>query len=428
MLHRRDLLLGGALASASLALPSARALAFSQTGGRAAPKASRAERLAAAIENARMPIAFDGRRFSGVGYDWLLQKGANAAAFLVGEEHGISENPKLASQLFAALVPHGYRHVAVEISPPIAEQVDRILTSQGPEALKMFLKTPGSMAAFFGMQEEADWLVAARAALPGGKPFLWGLDYDVGADRWLIAGLKGMKKPRAAEAALEALDIASRKSWGRYADTKDPQYIFSFNGDPALVRTLRAAWPGLGPRAKAILDTLERTFEINAMWVAGKGYESNLSRSKLLRANLVDHWRRRRKPGEGVFFKFGSSHMVRGVNMSNVLDIGTLIPELVALEGKTSFSMMVLPGPGSKTASLDPTSLRYVAGDRGEYGDGMERFDAAVLPTGFTLFDTAPLRAVAGAPSADVPFPMWRAIRGFDAILIMGGSTPSSNL
>ena len=90
------------------------------------------DKLAQAIASSAMPLLFDGKRFSGAGYDWLRHRGSEAQAFLLGEEHGIAENPKLAAQLFTDLTPRGYRHVAVEISPPMAVAVDRALASADP--------------------------------------------------------------------------------------------------------------------------------------------------------------------------------------------------------------------------------------------------------------------------------------------------------
>jgi hypothetical protein len=390
-----------------------------------APKPDRLDEIAAAMRGNRMPLAFDGRTFSGAGYQWLLERGAESHAFLVGEEHGIAENPKLAAQLFSAFVPHGYRHVAVEISPAMATALDRALTAGGAPGLNRLLTTPESRVAFFGMKEEAEWLVAARAAAPGRAPFLWGLDYEVAGDRYLIQQLGGRAKPTDAAKAFEQLKAASNASWARYAETRNPQFIYSFAGDPETVRAVRAAWPKPDPSSLLILETLEHTLAINAAWVAGKGYESNLLRAQFMRANFLSYWKQT-PPGDRVFLKFGASHMVRGVSMSDVFDVGSLIPELVVERGGKSFHLLVLPGSGTQTANLDPTQFRYVPGNRNEYGEGTDLFDKAVLPGKFTLFDTEALRPIAS--SKDVPLPLWRVIHGFDAVLVMTGSTPSTNL
>ncbi|MEO8176308.1 MAG: hypothetical protein ABI626_06575 [Sphingomicrobium sp.] len=280
------------------------------------------------------------------------------------------------------------------------------------------------------MREEADWLRAARAALPGRAPLLWGVDYEVAADRYLIRQLKRRRLPAAAARALLALDLASSKSWERYNQTHNPQFIYSFSGDPRLVRTLRTAWPRADADSMLILETLERTLEINALWVAQKGYESNLLRAQLLRANLLRYWRSRRHidPSSRLFMKMGASHLIRGLNISDVFDLGTLVPELVAEDGGEAFHLMVLPGPDTKTANFDPTTFRYVPGNRNEYGEGMDIFDELVFPGKFTVFDTAPLRAIASSGAKEIPLPLWRVIHGVDAVLVMTGSNPSSNL
>src|SRR5262249_24107019 len=77
------------------------------------------------------------------------------------------ENPKLAAQLFRELVPHGYRRVAVEVSPPMASALDAALRNDGP-AFDWLLTDAESRVPFFGMREEAQWLLDARATAPAG--------------------------------------------------------------------------------------------------------------------------------------------------------------------------------------------------------------------------------------------------------------------
>jgi hypothetical protein len=423
MMDRRTFLSAVAVAAPLLSIPAA---ATADQTVAIPPSSGRLDELAAAALANRMPLEFDGAKFSGAGYDWLLQRGQKAHAFLLGEEHGIAENPKLAAQLFAALAPP-YRYLAIEVSPPMASALDDAL-GQGRSTLEQLLTNAESRVPFFGLREEADWLVAARAAAD--KPFLWGLDYDVAADRYLLRQLASRPKPPAAAAALDKLAAASAASWAKYDETKNPQFVFSFAGDPALVETVELAWPKADAESRLILATLRETLATNQLWAAGRGYDSNLRRSSLMRANLLRYWRekQRRDADARLFMKMGASHMVRGASMSDVFDIGTLVPELVAEVGGDTFHLLVLPGPGSDTANLDPTQFRYVPGKRDEYGEGTEMFDRAALPGRFTVFDTAPLRPLARSADVGVPLPLWRVVHGFDAVLIMTGSLPSTNL
>lgn len=423
MIDRRGILSGAALLAAAPLLPAA---------AQAPPAApSREEKVAKAAAASRMRLDYRGGRFSGPAWEWLVARGRASRYFLLGEEHGIAENARLAAQLFAELVPAGYSKVAVEISAPMAEELDRAVTEGGAAGLERLFEDPGSVVAFFGMREEAEWLAAARAALPGGKPFLWGNDYEVGADRRLIAILKPARKPAAARQALARLEAASTASWKRYAETRDFQHIYSFSGDPALVRAVRAAWPKPDPSSAWILDTLEETFEINRLWVERRPWESNQRRGAFLRANFLKHWRREKAAGRSprVFLKYGASHMVRGRNTTETFDLGSLVPELAAIEGGRAFQLLVLPGKGSSVAVLDPTTFGYKPVEYdGDYSKGLEPITAQAWPDAFTLFDTHPLRALLGFSRTPAHPQLMNMVHGYDAILILSGSTPSHSL
>src|SRR5689334_12506213 len=69
------------------------------------------ERINAAALQNRQKLLFEGGNFSGPAWDTLVAAGRASQFFLIGEEHGIAENPKLAAQLFASLRPAGYEHV-----------------------------------------------------------------------------------------------------------------------------------------------------------------------------------------------------------------------------------------------------------------------------------------------------------------------------
>jgi len=382
-----------------------------------------------AIENA-LRLDYDGATFSGAAFGALLEEGKAAQFFLLGEEHGIAENPKLAAQLFAALRSAGYRKFAIEISNPMAAAVDRA-AKDGEQALKAFLKVPGQGVAFFTMKEEAELLAAARASAPREARLFWGLDYEVGGDRHLVSLLERKRRPKSADAAFAALKAAQAESWANYAQTGSPQYIFSFSGDPELIRTLRNAWPRADAETLEILEALEETFEINRLWIVRQGFASNERRSEFMRQTFLRLWRAEKAAGRApkTFFKFGASHLVRGRNMSEVYDLGALLPEIAALEGGRAFSLLVLPGAGSSTAVFDPTAFVYrTAPPKDGYMQGLEPIYAAAAPGAFTLIDLRPLRALLPRWREGVDPELMRVVHGFDAVLILSGSTPSSNL
>ena len=388
------------------------------------------ERVAEAAAAHRQLLEFSGEGFSGPAWETLVAEGKAAQFFLLGEEHGIAENPRLAGELFEALAPTGYSRFMIEVSPPMARALDAAARN-GVDGLRNLYATPGSEPAFFGMAEEAAMLARVRAAVNDPAPVLWGADYEVGGDRLLIATLGKQPKPQAAEEALAALKAASDASWAQYEETRNPQFIFSFSGDPALVASLREAWPGHDAEISSILDTLEQTFAINRLWINGEGFASNERRSDFLRRNFIAQWNAEKAAGRvpKIFAKFGASHLVRGRNNSEVYDLGTLIPEVAALEGKRAFHLLVLPGVGASTAVFNPSTWSYdPAPPKDGYMQGLEPLLVAADSETFTLIDLRPLRPLLGRWREDTHPELMRVVHGFDALLVMSGSTPSTNL
>ncbi|MDA0244956.1 MAG: hypothetical protein OT477_16185 [Chloroflexi bacterium] len=74
-------------------------------------------------------------RYYGSGWNRLVEEGRAARMFLLGEEHGIAENPKLVATLFAELVPAGYTRFVIEVSPPMADALD-VSARNGVEGLR----------------------------------------------------------------------------------------------------------------------------------------------------------------------------------------------------------------------------------------------------------------------------------------------------
>lgn len=410
---------------ASLALPSQWAQAQDDT----------IDPIAAALTKGatdqRSRLNFDGESFSGPAWDTLLAEGRDAQFFLLGEEHGIAENPKLAAALYLELAKSGYERLVIEISPTMAAKLDTATRTGGIDGLRSLYAEPGGEPAFFGMKEEAEMLVAVRTASSNAKSAFWGVDYEVLGDRQLIAALTEMPKPAAAEKELVKLTAAADALWAKHKETGDPKFIFSFAGDPKLVRSVCDAWPERNAEASHILHTLEETLEINALFLSGQNWSSNARRAELIRKNFLQYWLA--EAGQGnvprLMAKMGASHLVRGRSNSEAFDLGTLLPELAAINGGHVFSLLVLPGAGAMTAVFDPVKLTYnPAPAKDGYANDVSLLTAAAYSDGFTLIDLRPLRGIKGLTRASINPNLLRTIMGYDMMLVMSGSTASRPL
>jgi hypothetical protein len=401
-----------------------------QAGANEARLTEAAQKISKAAIANRYALSFDGRKFSGPAWEKLVQEGRQAQFFLIGEEHGIAENPKLAAAIFTELAKFGYSKIVVETSPYMAQRLDDA-SNGGTDGIRKLFAEPGGEPAFFGMQEEAEFVADAKAALTSNAFLFWGVDYEVISDRQLLSRLEEKKKPDAAKEALAKIRQASDASWTKYEETRGPQYIFSFAGDPALVQTLRASWPDRDAETSRILHTLEETLTINRMFMSGQNWPSNQRRADLIRANFLDHWNRAKASGETpkLMVKMGASHLVRGRSFSEAYDLGALLPEIAVLEGGSTFSIMVLPGKDALTAVFNPTDFSFQAAPAKDgYAKGLEPILAAAMEDQFTLIDLRPLRSVVRSGTLRDDKNLLRTTLGFDMLLIMSGSTASAEL
>jgi hypothetical protein len=408
--------------------PSAPAAASAASAAPAAAP-SLEERLVARAKEARHAVVVEGERFSGPGWERLLEEGRASEAFLLGEEHGVAQVPALAGALFTALRPAGYARVAIEISPPLARSVDAALQEGGLEGLRRSYAAQPRGVAFYTLAEEARFLERVRAAVPGKAPVLWGLDYEVGGTDALIARLQA-RRPAAAREAVDALAAASARSWEAYARTKGPQHIFAFAGDPELVRAVRQRWPRPDAESLWALDTLEETLAINQLWAQQRGWESNARRADLNRSNLLRHWKAEGGRAPKALYKMGAGHLMRGRTLTQVYDVGSLVAEAAALRGGRTFHLLVLGGPGSQHAAFNPVEWTYQPAPASELKDlGVSALEGALLPGSATLIDLRPLRPLLAGKKARTAHPDLHAVAfGFDAVLVLSGSTPSTNL
>jgi hypothetical protein len=79
--------------------------------------------------------------------------------------------------------------------------------------------------------------------------------------------------------------------------------------------------------------------------MSGRNYENNLTRSLLMKRHFRTYYDEAVRGGEAaphVLMKFGMSHMMRGRSLVEVFDIGTMLPELAAMNGTKAFSTVIL--------------------------------------------------------------------------------------
>jgi hypothetical protein len=389
--------------------------------------------LRAALREARLPVrpTADGR-LGGPGGALLAREVAAAQFLLVGEEHGVDAIPGVVAALLREAAPHGYRYFGIEVGWQVARELNRLaLTPDVAAGVAAFGRAHPPGVPFFNLRQEAELLGDAVALLGGSPDVLWGLDYDIMADRWLLPRLRAAAPAPAARTAVDRAVAHADSLFARALATRNPGAVMMFGGTDSVFRALRLALtPAPGSEADHALWLMEETLAINRLWVTGRTLESNARRGRLMKRQLARALAAARPAGAPLpraAFKFGASHMMRGLSFTGIYDVGTTLAELAALEGGDSFHLWVLGGPGSRRAQVDPTVFRYgpVTGEL-DRTPALAALRAEAPADGWTLFDLRPLRPRARQLLNDPA--LVRIVFGFDAVLVLGGSGPATPL
>ena len=421
-INRRDLLVSSGL----FLLGGKRAF----TQGAAPPPAQQQTtpqaRLLEALKGNRLPITMsDGP--AGRGWDWLVEKARDARFTLIGEEHGVAETAQLSAALFRALSGSGYTRMAIELSPIIAQDIEAAARRNGLQGILDFYARPDTWSPMY-LREEAQFLATVISAASRNERVLWGFDREIFSDRYLISRLEP-RVPRRARESFTRLKEASTNAWTRQQQNPGPPFLFTQS--PAVVSAVRSDWPNPDRDSDTILRTLEESLAINAVARTGTAWDSSERRAQWMRNGLAERLREGRGcQSPKVMMKFGYNHMIRGANYVNIFDVGAMTDEVAALSGGRAFHIIVLPGPGSRQATLGPgRSFVSVSSDEfDEFRAGDQRLTRVLSNTNATGHEVIDLRAV--RPLAMRGLEGWnpdvvRTIHGYDAAVIWKGAHAS---
>ena len=393
----------------------------------AAPLAAQDSLVALLRANAHPMAAGADGRLSGAGAELLLAAGRDAQFFLIGEEHGVAEVPLVAAGLFRELAPHGYRHLAIETGEVLASALNQaVLRDTTGAAYAAFQRDHFPGAPFYRWREDAALLRTAVHAAGGREDVLWGLDYDIVADRYTLRRLRDIAPTPQARAAAEAVILRADSALAQALATQNPGLLMMFGGPDDVYAPLRAAYaPAPGSEADRIIRLMEQTREINAYWGRGQGYLSNLHRALLNKRQFM-RYLHDATAAHGqmprVMMKFGASHMVRGRTFTNVFDLGTLASEIADVHGSRSFGVLMMAGAGSTQAVIDPRVFRSVEAPV-DPAPWAQAFYAAADPQRWTVIDLRPIRARIPRLGA-LPDELVQVLYGFDVVVVLSGSGP----
>lgn len=399
-----------------------------------APAQSPPDSLVALLRTVATPLTLTpAGDLAGPAGEELAARVREARFVLLGEEHGVAEVPRLTEALWRAGRGPGNRHLAIEVGEQVAARLEAALRADTTgEAYRRFIGDHWPGAPFYFWREDATLLRAVIRSTPGRRGVLWGLDYDIMADRHAMTRLRMLAPGREARRLVDSAVAVMDSAFARALGDQNPGLFYMFGGSPALFRRLRnGIRPATGSEADRIVGLMEETLAINQLFLAGRGYESNLRRSSLLKRQFLrmyDSTSAATGQPPKVLLKFGADHMLRGLNPSNQFDLGTLLPDLALADGGLTLSLLVMGGAATRHAQIDPRVLRSVEVPvETAQSEWARPFVEAADQAQWTVFDLGALRPEVQRLGA-LPPDFRQVLYGVDLVVVLSGSGPQHDL
>jgi hypothetical protein len=247
------------------------------------------------------------------GRDFLLKESANASFFMLGELHGEQEIPSLIRSMWTPMWAQGYRHVAAEVSPWAANQLEF-----GSRSVPVY---------GLWTQPEADLVASLKT---NRRAVLWGCDIEEAQPQLLIRELAR------ANPSDKSLAAAVAEAGDRYQR----------RAAPALLQHVRSAAisKDVFTNGVSLRSSLVRTLEVETDRAAGAALQASIRREGVMKDLFYDYWVKSNKPK--VFLRFGRNHLHRGYDRRGVSTLGNFVAELGAAEHRNVFNVAAFSGGG----------------------------------------------------------------------------------
>lgn len=382
-----------------------------------------------------LPVHLENGTLSGAGAAALAAELDSSQFFLIGESHGFAEVPALTAALFDIARPKGYRHLAIEVGPFSASHVQSLAAAPLRDSAfaRFHAQFPFTLS-FYMWRDEQAMAQHVVSSLSPGRDLLWGLDQEV---MFAPAFLLRDVADSASEATRRAADSVARRAGELHKEmlrTRNPMAVYMMAASDSEIEAVRTRLAN-GKRTfpSAIFDEMIESRHIYKAFFGGAGWESNSRRAALMKRHFRAYYDRATAAGERqpkVMFKFGANHMMKGREITNTYDLGSLANEIAVSNGSKAFNLLVVIAKGTQNAWLpfagaEADKSRPFTPAQDRTGELQALGVAALLgaapdTAAWTLLDTRRLRPELSARRlGTVSTELERLVWAYDAVLVI---------
>lgn len=296
------------------------------------------------------------------GLEFLSAEADKNSFFMLGELHGDDQVPQLLQFLWPRIWKSGYRHIAAEISPWVAHQLEFGTSARARKVKGLWTVEQAQLA---------------HAAAPSDFAVLWGCDMEEIQPQELILRLASLN---ASNPRLQAMARSVSAGYTRAMA-------------PALLNEVKAIGSLHDETVNdiSLRDNLIATLEIdmNRSSPVSRMVAQN-ERELLMKRQFLTHYRAKEGSGKGgkVLLRFGRNHLHRGYDSRGISTLGNFVAEFALAHGDTVFNVGAF-GAGGTASLLGET---WNADERADEPTFAFLASRAQWPA--TVFDLRPLRPI----------------------------------
>jgi hypothetical protein len=367
------------------------------------------------IQRTTLSVEVGDKGLAGPGAEWILAHAGASRHVLLAEHHGVARMARFARGLSASLAGIGYQYTAIEVDPLVTADLERLMRSHDPDALKKYLQQDGYALAvpFYLWAEEAEFLREAVRNGPKNGPALWAMDQAfIGAAPVWFDRIETLARSPAAKKEAARMGAAARADIYKFLGSVDESELEG-------LRRLLAADDDA--EARKLVDALIQSARIYRPFVVREGsvYAANLERETLMKHLLVEQSRaaeQRDGAPPRALFKFGQTHMTRGLSATHVPSLANFVYETLQAEGSGALSIMMVCAPGAAATDF----VGNVTGCEESFAEAFGFLAGHIEQPGYTLVDLGPWK---DSPRLwkNIPAATANLIWAFDAMLVVSG-------
>ncbi len=354
-------------------------------------------------------FTFDGKQFSGKGWDHLIERSKRTNYILIGEDHFISEIPLFTQAFTKQIKPDNY---ICEVDQWMMNIFTSKISKSTPAQLDTWVNDNYNGFSFFQKKNEFELmrsLLDQKVNLLGTEqvglmsmPILYQYLSETGS----------AKNKKLYELMRDSSNAVNNRC---FADLSKPFYLIT----PEFKETMaKLDKPSMKADEAALIEAIYRSADI---------YSTGLHRTriKLMQQNLMSFYPQPLKGKKNVF-KFGANHTLKGESYIPVYDIGTTANIMAQAENQDSYHIIILPKSGQQAGFL--SGKRDIDLNESIYASLRRLFDKA-SNTEWTTFDLEAIRAAIRKNNIKIEDETLRkTLFGYDALVVIPVSTAAETV